>query len=169
MKVTATFRAPRINLSKYKKALHDELASAITHAAFEWLGATTAIIPVWSGASLATFLPLATEIGFNVSIAPVPTAPNRVSLGLSHGEGSLNMDADKGTYTFKYSTTLSHLIWNEFNNANVFPDPTLFGKLHEPGPYHFQQKGLNAFRQYAQHVRLPGLGGCITAKVIRVR
>jgi hypothetical protein len=169
MKVTATFRAPRINISAYKKALHDELASAITHGAFEWLGATTAVIPVWSGASLATFLPLAAEIGFAISINPVPTAPNRFSLGLTHGEGSLHMDAEKGTYTFKYATTLSHLIWNEFNNANVFPDPTLFGKLHDPGPYHFQQKGLNAFKRFAQTVRLPGIRSSITVKTIRVR
>lgn len=169
MKVTATFRAPRIDLAKYKRALHDQLSLAITHAAFEWLGATTAVIPVWSGASLATFLPLATQIGFAIAIAPVPTAPNRFSLGLSQGEGSVNMDAQQGRYTFTYSTTLSHLIWNEFNNANVFPDPGLFGTLRDPGPYHFQQKGLNAFRRFAQTVRLPGIRDSITVKTIRVR
>src|SRR4051812_11709786 len=59
MKFTGSFKAPRINVSAYRQKLQEVLGDAIAHAAFEWLGATVQEVPVWSGASRATFMPLA--------------------------------------------------------------------------------------------------------------
>lgn len=154
MKITATFRAPRVDFAQYHKALQNVLGEAITQAAFQWLGATTAVIPVWSGASLATFMPLASAIGFSLSVSPASRL-NRVDLGLSNATGSLTTDASKGKFEFSYGTTLAHLIYNEANNANISPDPTLFSKLIDPGPYHFQEKGVAAFKQSIASVQLP--------------
>src|SRR6476620_8661382 len=128
MRISATLRAPRVDFSKYRKALQEVLGDAIAQAAFQWLGATTAVIPVWSGASMATFQPLASAIGFSLSVSPVSFA-DRVNLGLSNATGEITADANTGNFTFKYSTTLAHLIYNEFNNANISPDPTLFSRL----------------------------------------
>ena len=39
MKFTGTFRAPRLNLQKYRTLLHEHLSEEIAHAAFVWLSA----------------------------------------------------------------------------------------------------------------------------------
>jgi len=154
MKIKATFKVPRVDFAKYRARLQEVLGEAIVQAAFEWLGATTAAIPVWSGASLATFQPLASAIGFSLSVQPTAFT-NRVGLGLNNAVGEINTDTSKGLFTFTYSTTLEHLIYNEFNNANISPDPSLFARLLNPGPYKFQEKGLAAFKRVAADVRLP--------------
>jgi hypothetical protein len=154
MKLTATYIAPRVNLEAYRRALQETLGDAIARAAAEWLNATTGAIPVWSGASLATFLPLASELSFPLSIAPTSFV-SRINLGLSNATGEVETNAQTGRYTFTYGTTLKHLIYNEFNNANVTPDPSLFARLISPGPYQFQQKGKAAFEKAANGVQLP--------------
>jgi hypothetical protein len=154
MQFKGTLKAPRVDFVAYRRRLQEVLGEAIARAAFEWLGATTDAIPTWSGASLATFSHLASAVGLTLSIAPVARV-NRINLGLSNGSGSLTTDAEKGIFKFEYSTTLQYLIFNEFNNANIIRPPELFHKLHRPGPYHFQEKGLAAFDKVAKDVRLP--------------
>lgn len=154
MRIKATFRVPRVDFSKYRQALQETLGDAIAHAALEWLGATTALIPVWSGASLATFMPLASQIGFQLAVTPIAWK-DRVSIGLQNATGTLTADSSKGQFEFSYSTTLPWLIYNEFNNANITPDPTLFDRLLNPGPYHFQERGLETWKKFAEGVRLP--------------
>jgi hypothetical protein len=165
MKFKATFQTVRVDFSRYHRALQEALGDAIAQAAFQWLGATTAAIPVWSGASLATFLPLASATGFSLSVSPV-SFKDRISLGLRNASGSITADASTGKFEFEYSTTLEHLIYNEFNNANITPDPSLFARLLTPGPYHFQEKGQEAFRKAVQDVRLPE--PIYTIKTLRV-
>jgi len=137
-------------------------------AAFEWLNATADKIPQWSGASAATFLHLARRIGYTLNIQQAGVAPDRVSLGLRHGDGDFKINSDQGRYFFTYSTTLAHLIYNEFNNANISPDPTLFSRLLRPGPYHFQEKGRLAFLRVAAGVRLPNPFNSLKSKKIKV-
>jgi hypothetical protein len=152
MKFTGTFRTPRINLAAYRQRLHEVLGDAIAHAAFEWLSATVQEVPVWSGASRATFMPLASLIGFQVSFDAIKRRGG-INLGLSHATGDIKTDG--GVFTFTYATSLEHLIYNEFNNGNIVRGPGQFGELIHPGPYHFQQKGLEAFHRFAADVRLP--------------
>ena len=154
MKFKGTLRAPRIDLTGYRAALHEEFSAAIIEAAHEWLDATViALIPVWSGASHATFLRLARAVGYHIAVQP--RVISRVGYGQRHGDGEIEADPEKALYLFRYETTLPHLIYNEYFNANAIPDPTLFHRLRQPGPYHFQQKGLKVFQQFAAQVRLP--------------
>ena len=106
----------------------------IAQALMEWLEAVLAEIPVWSGASRATFVKLAQQIGYNLPVAPaaVQCGPRPVhqpdrphGMGEAQSDGSLTANKETGEYTFTYSTTLPWLIWNEYHNANVEPDPTL--------------------------------------------
>lgn len=169
MRFIGTLRAPRIDLSAYARRLNEELSDALAHAAAEWLGAATAVIPVWSGASLATFLPLAREVGFQLAVSPVGSAPNRVTVGMGSGTAEFRADASKGEFTFTYTTSLPHLVYNESHNANLQPDATLFFRLIQPGPYHFQQQGRLAFERLASAVRLPDADKHIRVKMIRVK
>jgi hypothetical protein len=169
MKFTGTLVAPQIDLQKYTRILSDELLDRLSYAAFEWLDATAATIPQWSGASAATFLHLAREIGYSLSIDQAPGAPNRISRGLRESKGEFTIERDQGRVSFTYSTTLAHLIYNEFNNANLHPDPTLFFRLINPGPYRFQERGRAAFQRVAASVRLPNPFKSLKITRIRVR
>jgi hypothetical protein len=98
-------------------------------------------------------MPLASEAEFSLSASPRAGVPDRVSLGLNNSTGDIVVEDSSARFT--YATSLAHLIYNEFNNANISPDPTLFAKLLRPGPYKFQEKGREAFLKEAQTVRLP--------------
>jgi hypothetical protein len=155
MQFKAIFQAPRVNFSAYRQLLQEQFAEHIAEAARIWLETVLPEIPIWSGASIATFFELASQASFALSAGPVAGAPNRVSLGLENATGDIVADAAAGQFTFEYATTLAHLIYNEFHNANLTPDSTLFSRLLTPGPYHFQEKGRQAFEQFASGVTLP--------------
>jgi len=164
MKFTAQFSMPRIDVAAYRNALDGHMKHAIAQGLAEWLEAVLAEIPVWSGASRATFVKLAQQIGYNLPVAPVAVEAahglfteriDRTWMGMTQSDGKLTADKETGEYTFTYSTTLPWLIWNEYHNANVEPDPTLFYRLLEPGPYNFQVTGARAFLRFAESVDLP--------------
>jgi hypothetical protein len=144
MKFTATLYTPTLKLEASNKA--------ISQAIYIWLETVLMEIPVWSGASRATFIKLAQTIEYNVPIAPVTLS--REGIGSAESAGGLR-PTDKGQYVFYYSTSLPWLVWNEYNNANVNPDPTLFNRVIKEGPYNFQLKGILAFTRFASTVDLP--------------
>lgn len=173
----AKVNVPYVDMAGFKAALKAELAAAITRAAFEYVQTVADAVPSWSGASRATLMHLAARAGTNVEIQISNTAPNRVSLGLANSTGEIKLDeADGGKVSFTYSTTLPHLIWNEFNNAMVNPDPTKWRTppraggdpsrppLHQPGPYGFQQKGAAAVKRVFDQFQLPDPSKFIKSK-----
>jgi hypothetical protein len=141
MKFEFDFRAPRIDKGAFIKELDRILISEIKKAARAWLEATVIpLIPVWSGASRGTFLKLAESIEFGIPIQP--TAPPGRGVGIAGGRAASDggIEIRAGLYLFHYSTTLAHLIINEFNDA------TQWGfNLRNPGPYHFQEAGRITF------------------------
>ncbi len=174
MKFQGKFAVPRLDLAGYRAALDKRMREAIAQGVMEWLNAVLDKIPDWSGASRATFVKLAQTIGMNVPISPTPTAMgsvgDRSSEGQNNSQGKLNLDTPPGRYTFKYQTSLPHLIWNEYHNANQDPDETKWPKpalLLNPGPYEFQAKGLMAFMQFAKSVDLPAVRPFVQVKKIK--
>ena len=163
MKFKAQFSIPRIDVAAYRNALDAHMKGVISQALMEWLEAVLAEIPVWSGASRATFVKVAQQIGYNLPVAPAAVQAvhglftsriDRTAMGTAQSDGTLTADKEIGEYTFTYSTTLPWLIWNEYHNANVDPDPTLFYRLIDPGPYNFQVAGARAFLRFADSVDL---------------
>jgi hypothetical protein len=157
-KLTGAFHVLAIDKSRWLRETELLMADLLGQAIAAWLAAATAPIPAWSGASLGTFSKLAAEVGFHLGIA---ATPNGIRGGLGPGAGAaastgtVEISASKGVYAFEYSTTLRHLIFNEFKNANVTPDPAVFSRLKRPGPYQFQEKGAEAFLQVAKEASLP--------------
>ena len=151
MKFKANLFGLQIDMTRYRQAMHDELSEEIARLAFVWIEAVLTEIPVWSGASWATFLRLSREIGYSLQINPKVTS--RISYGQRSGDGEITTDPKKGLYTFSYSTDLRWLVHNEYNSPES--DPNVFATLHKPGPYHFQAKGVAAFRKEVGSVRLP--------------
>ncbi len=151
MKFKGSLATLQLNLSDYQQRLHECLSDEIAHAAFVWLEAVLSEIPTWSGASRATFLQLAREVGYGLSISP--KVQSRTAYGERHGDGEIVADPKQGLYTFSYDTTLRWLVHNEFNPPDS--DPEVFYRLLKPGPYYFQRKGQDVFRKFAAEVRLP--------------
>jgi len=164
MKFTANFAVPSIDLAGYKSALNKHMTKVIIEATKEWLVAATGRVPVWSGASRATFSKLASEVKFDIEINPVVIS--RVGTGTAASEGRI--ETKDNQYTFIYHTTLPWLVWNESHNANVDPDPTLFSKLINPGPYELVLTGLEAFKAFADTVTLPSVKPFITSRMVKI-
>ena len=157
MKFKAQFSVPHIDVSAYQKTLDRYMTQKIAEALLVWLEAVINEIPVWSGASRATFMKVAQRISFNIPIVPVTRS--RISRGMDESTGGLE-PFEKGRYVFYYSTMLPWLIWNEYHNANVDPDPTKWPppvELLKPGPYNFQFVGAKAFLRFADSVDLPAV------------
>jgi hypothetical protein len=167
MQWKAIFKLPRFNMAGYRSQLQKELGDALAFATAEWLDAAVNAVPVWSGASRATFLPLASAISFHVSISPVKRRGG-INLGLQNASADFEADGQTGRFFFKYETSLEHLIYNEFNDGNISPGPGQFGTLLNPGPYDFQAKGQASFERFAPNVGLPNPFSNISVKTLRV-
>lgn len=158
MRFKATFNIPTLDLTQWKSKVSIQITDALEKGVIAWLNAATAPVPVWSGASLATFKPLAQRVNFVLSISPT-TIGSQLGLGPNVGAakstGRFFGDPKKGEFFAEYSTNLDHLVFNEFANANTGADPKVFARLRNPGPYNFQIAGNNAFRQAVGAVRLP--------------
>lgn len=152
-KMKSGLRSLQIDVEKYKTALAEDAAEKLAQAALQWITEATGIIPVWSGASHGTFLPLASEIGFSIPIDP--EVSSRIDMGANASKGDIVIDRNQGAFYFTYETSLPHLVYNEYNNANIVPDDTLFGKLRKPGPYDFQVAARRAFETEIRNFRLP--------------
>lgn len=164
MKFIVRFRGFTINEEAWRKRLDAKMSKEIERAAIVWLNATVLLaIPVWSGASRATFLKLARAVSFPLTITGIKATKSDTpralgpSVGFQQSRGKLDKDPRSGKFTFTYATTLFHLVFNEFSNANQNPTAAgLFAKLKEPGPYNFQRVGRDAFREFAKtSVELP--------------
>lgn len=156
--IRGEFELATINVAKYKKDWQKQLQEANLTAVLEWLIQATEKIPVWSGASMATFSHLAGAIGFPLFTSSVPGVRSREGVGRSRSKGGVIKEADGLIQGFEYKTSLAHLIYNEFFNANASPDPTLFSRLLTPGPYNFlESANAAAVKQYQkiQHPIIP--------------
>lgn len=168
MKMRVKFTLPQLDFEGYLDALRQEMFDAMLLGIYAYLDTVTSIVPVWSGASRATFLQLAREVGYPLAAAPISGAPNRVSIGISKSTGKFDNELDDLKVSFTYETDLPWLVYNEYHNANVTPDATLFGKLIQPGPYGLQEAGKEAFEKHLANA-FPDIGRFITVKTVEVR
>ena len=89
------------------------------------------------------------------------------STGLSASAATLV--GKNGLHTLEYRTSLWHLVYNEYNDANKNPlDGRLFSRLKNPGPYGFQALGAAAFVSFARTVEVPSILLALKKKKHRV-
>ena len=158
MRFIATLEKPRIDMRTWLRLMSVEMELTLERALVAWLNAATAPVPVWSGASLGTFSELASRVNFTLRIQPTALG-SKLGLGPGAGRatstGTIDIDKRRGIFRAEYSTSLEHLIFNEFNNANAGGDPKIFARLRKPGPYGFLEKGNSAFERAASRDSLP--------------
>lgn len=141
-----------LKLDQYKKALDTRMRELLAQGLMEWLSAVEAVVPVWSGASRATFIKLGQLINYQVSTSGgnAPFRREETGLAMSTAEGFDETNTSKGYYAFTYGTTLPWLIVNEYNDA------TQWGfNLINPGPYDFQNKAKAKFLHATKVANLP--------------
>ena len=156
MKMTFEYSTLHLSSSLYKKLSGKVLREALIEGATRWMNACLVIIPVWSGASHGTFLKLAAKIGQDISVASQTSMPGALGPAAGQVASTAKMTVFDNAYVLEYGTTLWHLIYNEYNNANADPEAgRLFAKLRRPGPYNFQAAGAGVFEMFAKSVRLP--------------
>lgn len=135
MKLTARYQVPQVS-ALFRKELDEHLKHVLVEATKAYLHATVDTIPVYGGASRATFSPLASEVEFALLISPVVES----TIAIGEAMGQARFVAGPSEYSFTYMTTLPHLVTNEYYDA------TKFGiHLKSPGPYQFQERGQLAF------------------------
>lgn len=176
MKVKLDLVQIEINTGEWLTLMDRRLSTHINRSAARWINSIVfSVIPIWSGASRATFVKLAREVNFPLSIGSAsPTSSGSdVSpmLGFRQSSGEVEKNKSLGLYTFTYSTTLFHLVFNEQYDANSDKKAgKVFSELLNPGPYNFREVGREAFETYAREkARLPSPWRTIRRQNRRVR
>ena len=163
MKFTGTLHTIKIDVNDYRERLDKYMKDILVSVVEFWLSVTAlGPVPVWSGASRATFTHVA--LGAGITLPIFPAAPiDRIDQGVEQSAGNVVADPGRGTYYFEYYTSLPWL------NVNERYDATLWGfHLINPGPYEFCRKGQEAFLMFAEQVSLPGVCSSVTVSPIRV-
>jgi hypothetical protein len=121
-----------------------------------WINTAVSLIPVWTGASHATFIKLAGKIGQTFSVGGI-NMPGFVGPAEGQRASQGRLTTWNGVYVAEYSTTLWHLIYNEYNDGNANKEAAhVYSRLIRPGPYGFQEQANAAFQAYtAANVSLP--------------
>lgn len=152
MKLTGFFAELNISRRAAEKEIDNTLERELFKAWDSWVTEFIRIVPVWSGQSVGTILPLAEIIGRAVAVdAPQGSAPSNLSrTGAS--KSSALLQGGSGKWTITYETALQHLIINEYFDATVWGF-----HLKKPGPYNFQESCKLKFLDTARKARLPDL------------
>jgi len=167
MRFTFDYATMHLGVVNYKVELDRKLRQALIDGGMVWLNAARAIIPVWSGAAHGTFLKLAAKLGTSFSIGG--GVPWLIGPPYGAAQSAAKMTVWGGAYVLEYSTSLWHLVYNEYNNANANKEEArVFSRLRTPTPYNFQERAGNLFQMFAQTVRLPSPWAILRLKRKRV-
>lgn len=153
MKFKSTWKGFILNAKAFLGSTDARMRLASEDAARIWLEHAIPAVPVWSGASRATFEQLASVVGVPVPIDIAPNAPNRTALGRLNSRGGIERDGKFG-WRFYYENNLRYLAANETRNVQVGEYGVIWG-LRKPTPYNFQKAAEAAVREYAKTVKLP--------------
>ncbi len=171
MKMTFDYELMKLYVRRYEKEMEEVVLDGLMHGGVKWLYACLAEIPVWQGASHGTFIKIAEKLGATVTISAIAGIPGaRMAKTAADGKAQSTgkLIREKGKFILEYSTTLWHLVYNEYKNGNVNKkEARVFYRLIRPGPYNFQAIGAAEFAKVAKTVRLPNPWK--TLKIVRRR
>lgn len=112
-----------------------------------WISAARDIIPVYSGASLATIVEFAALVNVDIAIVPTENAEKYVGDGTFKGLAETptpRLITVSGRYGYFWTTNLAHLRLNETTHVTTahFKRAEF---LKEPTPYRFREVAEGAF------------------------
>lgn len=106
MPLHVVVRYPRPDIEKTTDAIHAYMSDKIIEAVKTYVFATTDVIPVWSGASKASFLKLAFFAKVQLAISPV--VKSRIPLGIETSTGEVFTERGK-IYGFNWASDLYYI------------------------------------------------------------
>lgn len=118
MPLKVKVRYPKVDRGKTSDLVHDTLTQAAFDAAKAFVTVATTIVPVWSGASKASFLKLASQVSVGLSISPRSDAPNRIPLGIETSTGYILISRGR-SYSFVWTSDLDYIHIVEADNGMV--------------------------------------------------
>lgn len=111
--VKADVRYPVVDIPRAKKRIKEVMTKFTFDVVREWVQECTSVIPVWSGASRASFLKLANQVEFTIVIEPLIVAPigSRIPLGWTTSVGVIIADArgSAGLFGFDWESALDYI------------------------------------------------------------
>ena len=112
-KVKADVRYPVVDIPRAQKKIGETMTKFTFDVLREWVTEVTDVIPVWSGASRASFLKLANQAQVAIEIEPLIVAPigSRIPLGYALSTGVVIADArgSAGLYGWDWASTLDYI------------------------------------------------------------
>ena len=106
-------RYPVVDIPRAKQRIKETMTKFTFDVIREWVQETTDLIPVWSGASRASFLKLANQVEFQITIEPLIVAPigSRIPLGWTTSVGVIIADArgSAGLFGFDWESALDYI------------------------------------------------------------
>lgn len=120
-KVTVKVRYPRPDMKATRVEIDKVMKKFIFKTLKTWVLETVSPIPVWSGASRASFLFLAAKAFTSLTINPVAPDPpgSRISLGVTEAEAEVLVNSKTGEYGWTWRSTLSYIGVVESRNSFV--------------------------------------------------
>jgi hypothetical protein len=113
-------------------------------------------VPIYTGMSRASFLPLARFLGENLVINPAPnvrtSAKKNFREGVKRGRFKFVV-SDTGLATFEFNTRVAHYRINEFLDATKYRNPKTkqpYFRLKTPGPYLSLRLAQRAYNDYVR-------------------
>lgn len=139
------------DIDHYRRIMFNTLRFYNERAGWVWLDTTLnqTPIPTYSGGTRATFIKLANDLGFNVSIGPLRTK-SRVSQGQTASTGGVIENRKTAFIGFYYTTSLAYVHWNEYNRSIPGPYPQPWSDRVRFTPYSFQSRAANAWKKYVK-------------------
>jgi len=162
-----------LDMPKIRTFLFHEMIKINQKAGRVWL--TDAVfgtpIPIWSGASRASFARLAAKLNWYI-----PSGPRVLTCPFTRGH-AFGMKFDSGTEVyanknimyvgFQFATKLPHLLYNESNAPNPGPYPRPWSRGVRFTPYNFENRVLRTWKRYAERQKLPNPFQWLEVKRIR--
>lgn len=106
-------RYPVVDIPRAKDKIKDTMTKFTFDVLREWVTEVTDVIPVWSGASRASFLRLANQAEVQIEIEPLIVAPigSRIPLGFETSVGVIIADArgSAGLFGWDWQSTLDYI------------------------------------------------------------
>lgn len=153
---------PRFEQKKLVKYLDESVRASMRAAAALWLRAVIPKVPVWTGTSQGSLMPLARLIRVALHPTPVVVRPGMgPAVGASRAPQTMAayFPAPRGNvYHFQFTTNVAHFIYNNLQHA---PNPP-FNLIHET-PWYATAAGNRAFNAYMRD-KLPTIVRSIRLK-----
>jgi hypothetical protein len=140
MEFHGKFQKLDFNDAEYRKRFDERVKAGLRQAARLWLRAVIERVPVWTGTSRGTLLPLAQMLRVAIPIKPVAFRSGR---GPAFGPAysAYEFYASDGVYAFEFDQNLPYYILNDFNLVSFIPST----------PWHSFDAGTAAFNAYVNN------------------